>query len=248
MNILVVDIGGTNVKVWKTGEGDKQKFSSGKSLTPRKLVEQVRLVAEDWKFDRVSVGYPGMVYNGRPAAEPYNLGAGWTEFEWSDAFGCPLRIMNDACMQALGSYEGGRMLYLGLGTGIGTALIYEGKIVPLALGHLQFRDEEDFTWHLSRDGLDRLGTKAWREAVLDAGRSLKAAFLVDYVVFGGGNAKKLEDLPHAFRRGGNHNAYFGGLRMWEDAHPAQLPRLAEINPADLPEDTTASPAAKANAE
>jgi hypothetical protein len=235
MNILVIDVGGTNVKVWKTGETDCEKISSGKKLTARRLVDRVKLIAEDWPFERVSLGYPGKVQHGRPAEEPYNLAPGWVSFDWSSAFSCPLRIMNDACMQALGSYEGGRMLYLGLGTGIGTAFIIDGKIVPLALGHLQFRDDKDFGHYLSRKGLKLQGSKTWRNAVLEAGAILQAAFLADYVVFGGGNAKKLGNLPEGFRRGGNHNAYFGGLRMWEDGHSAETPRLALMQPEDVSE-------------
>ncbi|HLJ09720.1 MAG TPA: hypothetical protein VKU82_00955 [Planctomycetaceae bacterium] len=216
MKTLVVDIGGTSVKVWKTDERSEE-FSSGKKLTPRRLVDEVKAIADDWPFRRVSVGYPGAVRNGHPSAEPYNLGRGWVEFAWSNAFGRPVRIMNDACMQALGGYEGGRMLYLGLGTAMGTAFIFDGTVVPLALGHLPFRNGKDFGFFLSRKGLKLHGGGVWRDAVLEAGAALKAAFMADYVVFGGGNAKELDDLPEGFRRGGNHNAYFGGLRMWDDA-------------------------------
>jgi len=225
MHILVLDIGGTNVKVWKTGETDKVKVPSGKGFTPKKLVDQVKEASTDWAFDRVSIGYPGQVQNGRPVAEPYNLGEGWVDFDYAGAFACPVRIMNDACMQALGSYDGGRMLYIGLGTSMGTTFITEGKIVPLALGHLKFQDGESFEHFLGRKGLELRGEKRWRRAVIEAAETLKAAFLADYVVLGGGNAKKLEDLPEGIRRGGNHNAYFGGLRMWEDAKPASAPPL-----------------------
>jgi hypothetical protein len=229
MHILVVDIGGTNVKLWKTGESDKVKFPSGKTLTPERLVEAARREATGWEFDRVSIGYPGDVRLGRPAADPYNLGPGWVDFDFAAAFGCPVRIMNDACLQALGSYDGGRMLYIGLGTSMGTTLVSDGTIVPLALGHLKFCDES-FEHYLSRKGLKLYGKKRWRRAVFDAAATLKAAFLADYVVLGGGNAKKLDELPEGCRRGGNHNAYFGGLRMWEDAAtiapPAAQPEAA----------------------
>lgn len=221
MKTLVIDIGGTNVKLWK-GERSK-KHPSGKELSPQHLVDLVRPVIRKGGFDRISLGYPGDVRHGRPTAEPWNLGPGWLTFDWSDPFGCPLRMMNDACMQALGSYEGGRMLYLGLGTAIGTALVVDGKVVSLALGHLQFRTGTNFDQWLGRDGLKRHGLKEWHAAVLEAGDVLRAAFQADYVVFGGGNAKKLTALPDGFRKGGNHNAYFGGLRMWEDA--------AEVRPA-----------------
>lgn len=220
MNILVVDIGGTNVKLWKTGESDKVKFPSGKGMTPQELVEGARKEATGWEFDRVSIGYPGDVHHGRPVADPLNLGPGWVDFDFAAAFGCPTRMMNDACMQALGSYEGGRMLYIGLGTSMGTTFIIDGKIVPLALGHLKFADGESFEHFLSRKGLELHGTKRWRRAVGDAAAILKAAFQADYVVLGGGNAKKLEEMPEGCRLGGNHNAYFGGLRMWEDAAAA----------------------------
>ncbi|MEX2176130.1 MAG: ROK family protein [Pirellulaceae bacterium] len=226
MNILVVDIGGTNVKLWKTGEADKEKFSSGKELTPTRLVEEIKKTVGDWTFERVSIGYPGDVRHGRPTADPYNLGSGWVDFDFAQALGCPVRIMNDACMQALGSYEGGRMLYIGLGTGMGVTYITDGKIVPLALGHMKFYHGESFDHFLSRKGLELHGEKRWRRAVEDAVAILKPAFLADYVVLGGGNAKKIEELPEGCRRGGNHNAYFGGLRMWEDVKPA------DAQPAD----------------
>jgi predicted NBD/HSP70 family sugar kinase len=243
MNILVVDIGGTNVKLWKTGESDKLKFPSGKKFTPQKLVEEARRQSEDWAFDRVSIGYPGDVQLGRPTADPINLSGGWVEFDFAAAFGCPVRIMNDACMQALGSYDGGRMLYLGLGTSLGSTFIIDGKIVPLALGHLKFSEGESFNYYLCRKGLELHGAKRWRQAVFDAADALKAAFQADYVVLGGGNAKKLEELPEGCRRGGNHNAYFGGLRMWEDiAAAAPAPEAAAEAPtlAVFPEPVAAA--------
>jgi predicted NBD/HSP70 family sugar kinase len=217
MNILVIDIGGTNVKVWKTGEVDKGKVASGKKLTPKKLIEEVRTLAADWTFERVSIGYPGDVRNGHPTAEPFNLGDGWIDFDYADAFGCPVRIMNDACMQALGSYEGGRMLYLGLGTSIGCAFIIDGTIVPLALGHLIHHNNKTYEECVNRVAFEESGVEKWQKHVGEAAESLKMAFQADYVVIGGGNAKELAELPPGCRRGGNHNAYFGGLRMWEDA-------------------------------
>ena len=220
MNILVIDIGGTNVKIWTSGEEEKLKFPSGKSLTPELLIEKVGEVTADWKFDRVSIGYPGDVVHGQPVAEPWNLGDGWLAFDYSNAFKCPVRIMNDACMQALGSYEGGRMLYLGFGTNLGTTFIFDGKVIPLALGHLRFTSGETFNELLCRRGLELNGVKRWRKAVAAAAEIWKQAFLADYVVLGGGNAKKIEEMPEGCRRGGNHNAYFGGIRMWEDANVA----------------------------
>jgi polyphosphate glucokinase len=217
MHILVIDIGGTNVKIWKTGEDDKAKFPSGKEFTPDGLVKEVKKIAADWQFDRVSVGYPGDVRHGHPTAEPWNLGDGWVDFDYAAAFECPVRIMNDACMQALGSYEGGRMLYVGLGTSIGCAFIYDGTIVPLALGHLILHNGKSFEECLCRKALEDDGVEKWAKRVAEAATALKAAFLADYIVLGGGNTKKLEEVPEGCRRGGNHNAYFGGLRMWEDA-------------------------------
>jgi len=223
MNILVIDIGGTNVKLWKTGEADKEKIPSGKKLTPQAMVDEVKKLAGDWAFDRVSIGYPGELKNGHPVAEPWNLADGWVGFDFAGAFGVPVRMMNDACMQALGSYEGGKMLYMGLGTGIGTAFIADGVIVPLSLGHLRLTEGETFDGFLSRKGLRLHGKKAWREAVAKAAESLKWAFMADYVVIGGGNATELKDMPEGCRRGGNHNAYFGGLRMWEDVAESTVP-------------------------
>jgi hypothetical protein len=232
MHILVVDIGGTNVKIWKTGEEDKVKIPSGKDLTPQKLVKAACETISDWSYDRVSIGYPGHVVNGHPAVEPYNLGAGWVDFDYAAAFGCPVRIMNDACMQALGSYEGGRMFYLGLGTSVGTTLIFDGTIIPLALGHLKLRDDKALERMLNAKSLDA-DVKAWRRSVSEAAEMLQRAFLVDYVVIGGGNAKKLKEMPEGCRRGGNHNAYFGGLRMWEDASKiVPAPALNVVPPLD----------------
>jgi predicted NBD/HSP70 family sugar kinase len=233
MHILVIDIGGTNVKIWKTDEFDKLKFPSGKQLTPQQLVDDVkRITADDdkWKYDRVSIGYPGDVLNGHPSAEPWNLGNGWVDFDFAQALGCPVKIMNDACMQALGSYEGGRMLYLGLGTSMGTAFIIDKTIVPLALGHLRFRRGSSYENALCRAALKERGVSEWRRSVTEAAMTLKAAFQADYVVIGGGNAKKMDELPAGCRRGGNHNAYFGGLRMWDDG-AKKAEELKEATPA-----------------
>jgi len=217
MNTLVIDIGGSNVKLWRTGEPEKIKIPSGKEMTPQKLTEEVLKSLDGWQYERVSLGYPGEVVNGHPAAEPYNLGSGWVDFDYVKAFGAPVKVMNDACMQALGSYEGGRMLFLGLGTSLGSVFIIDGKIVPLALGHLRFYKGESFEHYLSRKGLELYGEKSFRHAVCEAASTLKAAFLADYVVLGGGNAKKLDELPEGCRRGANEMAYTGGVRMWEAA-------------------------------
>jgi polyphosphate glucokinase len=215
MNILVIDIGGTNVKIWTSGEEEKLKFPSGKDLTPTVLIAKVHEVTSDWQFDRVSIGYPGDVRNGHPVGEPWNLGNGWVDFDYAAEFKCPVRIMNDACMQALGSYEGGRMLYLGLGTSIGCAFITDGTIVPLALGHLPLHNKQSLEECVNRAAMDA-DLARWQRRVAEAAIAFKNAFHAEYVVLGGGNTKKLEELPEGCRRGGNHNAYFGGLRMWED--------------------------------
>jgi predicted NBD/HSP70 family sugar kinase len=228
MNILVIDVGGTHVKVWRTEEAEKTKFPSGKEMTPQALIDGVREATEGWPIERISIGYPGEIRNGRPVADPYNLAPGWTEVDFGHEFNCPVRMMNDACMQALGSYEGGKMLYMGLGTSLGTAFITEGVIVPLALGHMKLWEGETFEHYLSRAGFTLHGKKRWRQAVAEAAGMLKAAFFADYVVLGGGNVKKLEELPEGCRRGGNHNAYFGGLRMWEDMQDAAAPKLAVV--------------------
>jgi polyphosphate glucokinase len=215
MNILVIDIGGTNAKIWATGEPDKIKVPSGKKLTPTELIEEVNSVSTEWKYDRVSIGYPGEVRHGHPVAEPFNLGDGWVNFDYGAAFNCPVRIMNDASMQALGSYEGGRMLYLGLGTSIGSVFILDGTIVPLAVGHLFLANGKTMEANVNRVALEA-DEKKWIKHVSETVELLKPAFFADYVVLGGGNSKKIEELPEGCRRGGNHNAYFGGLRMWED--------------------------------
>lgn len=224
MNTLVIDIGGSNVKLWRTGEPEKFKVESGKEMTPAKLVEEVREALRGWPYERVSIGYPGDVVNGQPAAEPYNLAPGWVGFDYAGSFDAPVKLMNDACMQALGSYEGGRMLFLGLGTNLGSVFIIDGRIVPLALGHLRFYKGESFNHYLSRKGLERYGAKAFQHAVSEAATTLKAAFLADYVVLGGGNVKKLDELPEGCRRGANEMAYIGGIRMWEPVE--NLPSLA----------------------
>lgn len=225
MSTIVVDIGGTNVKVWRSAT-EKVKFAAGQELTPEAFVARVKAITSGWDFDHVSVGYPGDVRDNRPVADPYNLGSGWTEFDLSQAFDKPLRMMNDAALQALGSYDGGKMLYLGLGTSVGTTLIYENEIIPLALGHLQL-GEETFEHYLSRRGLKRYGSKRWNHWVAKAVEALKPAFLVDYVVIGGGNAKKLTDLPKGARKGGNHNAWWGGLRLWKELRPQANESTAE---------------------
>src|SRR3954471_15002725 len=175
MNILVIDIGGTNVKIWTTGETEKLKFPSGKSLTPEHLIEKIKEATADWQIDRVSIGYPGEVRNGQPVSDPLNLAEGWVNFDYAAIFKCPVRIMNDACMQALGSYEGGRMLYLGLGTSIGCAFIFDGTIVPLAIGHLLLHGKESLEECLNRAALEK-DLERWQKRVAEAAIAFKLAF------------------------------------------------------------------------
>ena len=215
MNVLVVDVGGTHVKVLATGQTEVRKFDSGPNLTAREMVERVKELAQDWKYDVVSIGYPGPVLHCRPVAEPHNLGAGWVGFDYEAAFGCPVRIVNDAAMQALGSYEGGRLLFLGLGTGLGSTMIVERIIQPMELAHLPYR-KGTYEDYVGIRGLERLGKKKWRRYVSDVVARLIAALEPDDVVLGGGNVKKLKELPPGCRAGDNDNAFLGGFRLWED--------------------------------
>jgi len=213
--VLVIDIGGTNVKVYLTGQKEARKFPSGPRLTARKLVAGVKAITKDWKYDAVSIGYPGVVRRGRITAEPINIGKGWVGFSFRKAFRRPVKVVNDAVMQAIGSYRDGTMLFLGLGTGLGTAMIVNGHIVPMELGHFPYRKHtiEDY---LGSRGVNVLGKNRWRKAVVEVVGEFVAAFLVDDVVLGGGNVKKLSRLPKGCRAGANTNAFRGGLRLWED--------------------------------
>ena len=214
MKILVVDIGGTNVKMLASGQREPRKFPSGPGMTPRLMAAGVKQVGQGWTYDAVSIGYPGPVRDGRPASEPHNLGRGWVAFNYRAAFGRPVKIINDAAMQALGSYEGGRMLFLGLGTGLGSTLIADGVVLPMELGHLPYR-KGTFEDYLGIRGLEQRGKKKWRTAVEDAVARLVAALQPDSVVLGGGNVKKLKALPPLCRAGVNANAFRGGFRLWE---------------------------------
>jgi polyphosphate glucokinase len=216
MTVLVIDIGGNSVKLLITGETDPRKFPSGPSLTPRQMVSGVKKLTEDWNYDRVSIGYPGRVTNNRPSAEPMNLGHGWINFDFQRAFRVPVKIMNDAAMQALGSYEGGVMLFLGLGTGLGTAMVVDGTVIPMELGHLTYKQGtyEDL---LGLRGLRRFGIKKWREYVFEVVARWLPALELDDVVIGGGNVNKLDKLPPKCRAGDNAHAFLGGFLMWERA-------------------------------
>lgn len=213
--ILVIDIGGTNVKMRLSGQEEVRKFPSGPTLTPKDLVEGVTEATKDWSFDGISIGYPGPVVRGQIALEPVNLGRGWEGFDFSANFGKPTRLINDAAMQALGSYQGGRMLFLGLGTGLGTTLIIDGTVAPLEMGHAPYRKKLTFEEWVGTRALKRMGLKRWARIVFDVVARLKQVLIADYVVLGGGNAKKLTDLPAGAILGSNNNAFVGGERLWE---------------------------------
>jgi polyphosphate glucokinase len=215
MHTLVIDIGGTNVKMRLSGQDEVRRFPSGHDLTPTSLLEGVRESTKDWNYDRVSIGYPGPVLKEKILLEPVNLGKGWIGFDFSAALGKPVHIINDVAMQALGSYEGGRMLFLGLGTGLGTTLIVDGVVAPMELGHLPYKKGRSFEDYVGNAGLLRLGKKKWRTIVADVVERLKNAFVADYVVLGGGNVKKLPALPPDCRAGCNSHAFVGGERLWE---------------------------------
>ncbi len=213
--ILAVDVGGSHVKVLLNSEVKKRRFSSGPELTASEMVAQVKAITSDWAYDVVSLGYPGPVVDGKPITEPFNLGRGWTGFDYSGAFGCPVKIVNDAVMQALGSYTGGRMLFLGLGTGLGAAMIIDGTIEPMELAHMPYKKGKSFEYYLGEDGLERAGERKWRVHVATVVEHLKGILEPDYVVLGGGNARKIEELPPVTRLGDNANAFTGGFRLWD---------------------------------
>ena len=214
MKILVIDIGGTHVKVLATGHRKFVEIPSGSKMTPAKMVAAVRAATAGWKYDSVSIGYPGAVVHGRPFTEPHHLGSGWVGFNFRKAFDRPVKIINDAAMQALGSYQGGRMLFLGLGTGLGSALIVENVLEPLELAHLPYQKGRSYEDYLGQAGLERLGKKKWRHHIKEVVKQLKAALQADYVVLGGGNVRLLKKLPPGTRPGNNANAFQGGFRLW----------------------------------
>ena len=221
MRILVIDVGGTNVKMLATGRKERVSFPSGPEMTPVKMVAGVRAATAEWKYDVVSMGYPGVVVQGRPITEPRHLGAGWVGFDFGKAFGLPVKIVNDAAMQALGSYQGGRMLFLGLGTGLGSALVVDNLLEPTELAHLPFKKGRSFEDYVGLAGLERLGKKKWRLQVEEVVQQLKSAMQADYVVIGGGNAKLLKTLPPGARLGDNSNAFEGGYRLWDKRYSGQ---------------------------
>jgi len=214
VNVLVVDVGGTHVKLLATGRRTPRRFISGSHLTPAVMVRDTLAATADWRYDAVTIGYPGPVAKGRPLSDPYNLGPGWRRFDFARAFRKPVRIVNDAAMQALGSYDGGRMLFLGLGTGLGSATVEGGVVQPLELAHLPYREGKTFEDYLGARGLERLGRPKWEKHVHIVAGMLRAAVVADHVVLGGGNVKKLKRLPARSRRGDNRNAFRGGFRAW----------------------------------
>jgi polyphosphate glucokinase len=223
MNVLVCDVGGHNVKILVTGQDEPRKLPSGPTLTPHLMVSGVKDLAKDWKYDAVSIGYPGPIRQGRPAAEPHNVGPGWVGFDYEAAFGCPVRLINDAAMQALGSYRGGKLLFLGLGTGLGSALVVEGIVVPLELCILPYK-KGSYEDYVGTRGLVRLGKKEWRQCVADVVARFLEAFVAEDLVLGGGNVKYLKELPPGCRAGKNANAFVGGFRLWEEPLKHELIR------------------------
>lgn len=216
MKVLVVDVGGTNIKILASGQRTVRKFHSGPKLTAEQMVADVVNAAKGWTYDAVSIGYPGPVSGGTLLEEPKNLGAGWVGFNFEKAFKCPVKVINDAAMQALGSYEGGRMLFLGLGTGLGSALIADWILMPMELAHLPYKKGMTFEDYVGQRGLERFGKKKWRRSVDDVVSRLRAALVADYVVLGGGNARKLTSLPDGARLGDNAHAFIGGQRLWKE--------------------------------
>jgi polyphosphate glucokinase len=216
MQVLVVDVGGTHVKILATGQEARREFVSGPTLTAEEMVAGVRTAAEGWKFEAVSIGYPGPVIHGKPVSEPHNLGPGWVGFDFEAAFGCPVKTINDAAMQALGSYRGGKMLFLGFGTGLGSATVLNGLVEPMELGHLPYKSRT-FEDYVGTRGLKRAGKKKWRRYVEDVVTHLVAAIEPDDVVLGGGNVRKLKELPSGCRAGDNGNAFSGGFCLWQKA-------------------------------
>nr|WP_225562889.1 ROK family protein [Rhodanobacter sp. DHG33] len=212
---MVLDVGGTHVKAMCTGRKQEVKIPSGPDMTPEQMVAGLRKSLRGWKYDAVSIGFPAPVAHGRIVHEPANLGKGWVGFDFAKAFGCPVKLVNDAAMQALGSYEGGRMLFLGLGTGLGSAMVVDGLVEPMELAHMPYR-KHTYEYYVSEAARERRGGKKWRAHVLEEIETLRAALEPDYVVLGGGNVDRLDTLPEGVRRGDNTNAFIGGFRLWNN--------------------------------
>jgi len=215
MKVLVIDVGGTNIKVSVTGRKEPIKIPSGPEMNAARMAAAVKKATAGWKYEAVSIGYPGPVVNGKPSLEPANLGAGWIRFDYKKAFGKPVRVVNDAAMQAMGSYQGGRMLFLGLGTGLGSALVADGVLEPLELAHLPYRNNRTYEDYVGLRGYKRMGRKKWQRHVEKVVAILKQGLQVDYVMLGGGNTKRLKGLPPGVRLGTNAHAILGGIRLWD---------------------------------
>jgi polyphosphate glucokinase len=237
MKVLAIDVGGTHVKILATAQKTPQKFVSGPDMTAKRMVSRVKKLAADWDYDAVSIGYPGLVVHGRIVHEPYNLGRGWVNFDFNNSFGCPVKVINDAAMQALGCYKGGRMLFLGLGTGLGSAMIVDGLLEPMELGHLPYR-KANYEHYVGTRGLKHFGKKKWRQFGADVVERLAAALEPDDIVLGGGNVKHLHKLPNGCRRGDNADAFVGGFRLWMQTEKAGEKRhrsaRASVATADEP--------------
>jgi len=231
MDVLVVDVGGSHVKVLASGAIKPRRFDSGERLTPARLLENLHRSTQGWKYDVVSLGFPGAVDSNGIRAEPGNLGHGWVGFDFAKAFGRPVRIVNDAVMQALGGYDGGRMLFVGLGTGLGTTLVTEHVVIPLELGCLPYKGDETMADRLSTEGLKSHGHAKWLRSLSEITTLLRESFSADYIVLGGGNAELVDPLPNGTRRGGNDDAFTGGFRLWEEVvepHDRQPPRVWRV--------------------
>jgi polyphosphate glucokinase len=240
MNVLVVDIGGTHVKVLASDQKESRKFDSGPALVPRSMVLGVQKIASDWTYDVVSIGYPGPVLHNRPVADPHNLGRGWLGFNFEAAFGHPVKLINDAAMQALGSYKGGKMLFLGLGTGLGSTMIVDGIVEPMELGHLPYKSHT-YEAYVGQRGLDRWGKHKWQHHVADVVARLIAALEPEDVVLGGGNVRQLETLPPGCRAGDNANAFIGGFRLWENDTKAPPSTVSATPSKHVHNDTKGAP-------
>jgi len=235
MKILVIDIGGTNIKVASSDKRVPIKIPSGPTMTAEQMTKDVLAATKGWAYDCISIGYPGPVVHDRPLAEPHNLAAGWIGFPYQKAFGKPLRFINDAAMQALGGYKGGRMLFLGIGTGLGSAMIFDGVVIPLELAHLPYKKGRTYEEYVGLAGLERRGVERWRKSVLDVIERLRAALVCDSVLLGGGNAKLMENLPSHVLLGANSNAIDGGIKLWQDvSDPATATNVAPTKTAKSP--------------
>jgi polyphosphate glucokinase len=232
--VLAIDIGGSHVKARVFGRRELRQFESGPDLTARQMVAKVHALTGDWTYEAVSIGYPGIVLHGKVMAEPHNLGRGWVGFDFRKAFNRPTLVLNDAAMQAVGSYEGGRMLFLGLGTGLGSAMIVDGVVAPMELAHLPYKKGRTFEDYVGAAGLKRLGGKKWRRTVSEVVAQLSSLLEADYVVLGGGNARKLKRLPKNARLGSNDFAFLGGFRVWHHAAPSRAPAKGRRRSITLP--------------